>query len=127
MDFPLLIVAQNGMGGELISMFVMFGFIFLIFWFILIRPQKKEMERHQELLSGLKVGDQVVTAGGVFGTIKSVDGPVIQLEIGGGTKIKIDREKVQKTQDEFFEEEDKDKDNSSDDESGDDDEDDGEW
>lgn len=125
MDFPLLIVAQNGMGGELISMFVMFGFIFLIFWFILIRPQKKEMERHQELLSGLKVGDQVVTAGGVFGTIKSVDGPVIQLEIGGGTKIKIDREKVQKTQDEFFEEEDKD--NSSDDESGDDDEDDGEW
>lgn len=100
----LIIVAQNDTGGGLISMLVMFGVIFLIFYFILIRPQKKEMERHQELLSGLKAGDQVVTAGGVFGTIKSVDGPVIQLEIGGGTKIKVDRDKIQKTQDEFFEE-----------------------
>lgn len=98
-----IIIAQNG-GGELISMLIMFGVIFLIFWLILIRPQKKEMERHQKLLSGLKAGDQVVTAGGIFGTIKSVDGPVIQLEISGGTKIKIDREKIQKKQEQFHEE-----------------------
>lgn len=102
----LFIVAQQTGEGGLLPMLVMFGLIFLIFWFLLIRPQKKEMERHQKLLSGLKVGDQVVTAGGLFGTIKSVDGPVIQLEISGGTKVKIDREKVQKKQDTFFEEND---------------------
>ncbi len=106
MNLPAtIVIAQNG-GGELFSMIIMFGIIFLIFWFILIRPQKKEMERHQTLLSGLKAGDQVVTAGGIFGTIKSVDGPVIQLEISGGTKIKIDREKIQKKQDTFYGEKD---------------------
>lgn len=98
------IIAQQDAGGGLISTIIMFGVIFLIFWFLLIRPQKKEMERHRELLAGLKVGDEVVTAGGVFGTVKSVDGPVIQLDIGRGTKIKISREKIQKMQEDFFEE-----------------------
>lgn len=103
MDLSYLVIAQQGdTGGELISMVIMFGVIFLIFWFILIRPQKKEMERHKDLLSGLKAGDKVVTAGGLLGTIKEVDGPVIQLDIGRGTKIKIDRQKIQKKQDEFF-------------------------
>lgn len=103
MDLSYLVIAQQGDGGGLISMLVMFGVIFLIFWFILIRPQKKEMERHKDLLSGLKAGDQVVTAGGLFGTIKSVDGPIIHLDIGRGTKIKIDRQKIQKKQEEFLE------------------------
>lgn len=107
MDLSFLVIAQQGdTGGGLISMIIMFGVIFLIFWFILIRPQKKEMERHKDLLSGLKAGDQVVTAGGILGTIKEVDGQVIQLEIGRGTKIKIDRQKIQKKQDKFFEQED---------------------
>lgn len=104
MEHFTLIIAQQGGGAGILSTLIMFGVIFLIFWLILIRPQKKEMERHQELLSGLKAGDQVVTAGGVFGTVKSVDGPVIQLDIGRGTKIKIDRQKIQKTQEEFLSE-----------------------
>ncbi len=102
MNLATFIIAQADAGGGLISTVIMFGVIFLIFWFILIRPQKKEMERHQKLLSGLKAGDKVVTAGGIFGTVKSVDGPLLQLEIGRGTKIKIDRDKIQKMQEDFL-------------------------
>ena len=104
MDLSYLIVAQQGGAEGIWGTVIMFAVIFLIFWFILIRPQKKEMERHQKLLSGLKVGDKVVTAGGIFGTVKSVDGAVIQLDIGKGTKIKIDRQKIQKKQEEFLSE-----------------------
>lgn len=86
----------------MMSTVLMFLIIFLIFWVILIRPQKQELERHQILVNNLKVGDKVVTAGGIFGTVKTVDGPVIQLDVGKGVKIKIDRQKVQKTHDEFF-------------------------
>ena len=113
MELAPLIIAQQG--GGLISTIIMFGVIFLIFWFLLIRPQKKEMERHQALLAGLKAGDKVVTAGGVFGTVKSVDGPVIQLDIGRGTKIKIDRQKIQKKQAEFLDEQGDEKADSEDD------------
>ena len=116
----VLVIAQQGGTGELISMLVMFGIVALIFWFLVIRPQQKEHERHQELVSGLKAGDQVVTAGGIFGTVKSIDGSVLQLEIGGGTKIKIDREKIQKKQDDFFASEEEDDDGDEDEEKDDD-------
>ncbi len=115
MQLATLIIAQQG--GGLISTLIMFGVIFLIFWLILIRPQKKEMERHQALLAGLKAGDKVVTAGGLFGTVKSVDGPVIQLDIGKGTKVKIDRQKIQKKQEEFLSEADDGEDEDEDDDS----------
>jgi preprotein translocase subunit YajC len=125
MDLSYLLIAQQQGAEGIWGTVIMFAVIFLIFWFILIRPQKKEMERHQKLLSGLKKGDQVVTAGGIFGTVKSVDGPVIHLEISRGTKIKIDRQKIQRLQEEFLSDSDdkdsdskdkKDSDDSSDDE-----------
>ena len=47
------------------------------------------------------VGDEVVTSGGLFGKIASIDGAIIQLEIGKGTKIRVERQKVQKMQSEF--------------------------
>ena len=125
MDLSYLLIAQQQGAEGIWGTVIMFAVIFLIFWFILIRPQKKEMERHQKLLSGLKKGDQVVTAGGIFGTVKSVDGPVIQLEISRGTKIKIDRQKIQRLQEDFLSDADDDKDDKKkdDDSSSDDDED----
>ena len=128
MDLSYLMIAQQQGAEGIWGTVIMFAVIFLIFWFILIRPQKKEMERHQKLLSGLKKGDQVVTAGGLFGTVKSVDGPVIQLEISRGTKIKIDRQKIQRLQEDFLSDaddgqDDKDDKKMNDDSSSDDDED----
>ncbi len=97
----MIILAQQGEGGGLIPTLIMFGVIFLIFYFLLIRPQKKEMERHQGLINGLKAGDRVVTAGGLFGTIKSVDDTTVELELGRDNKITIARQKIQSKQEDL--------------------------
>src|SRR5690625_3157551 len=101
MDFSIWVVAQQAPpeGGGILPTFMMLGLVFLIFWFIVIRPQRKEIERHQTFISNLKVGDEVVTAGGIYGKVAAVDEAFIQLEIARGTKIKIDRQRIQKTQD----------------------------
>jgi preprotein translocase subunit YajC len=100
MESMTWVVAQAGGGGFLETMMLL-GVIFLIFWFILLRPQKKELDRHQAMIAALKAGDEVVTAGGLFGKVSAVDGSTVLLEIGKGTKIKVDRQKIQKTQEEF--------------------------
>lgn len=93
MDFNYLIIAQAGDSG-LMSTIVMFGMVFLIFYFILIRPQKKELMRHQELISSLKSGDEVVTTGGIIGKVTKVDGEIVHLEIARGTTMKVARQKI---------------------------------
>lgn len=97
--YATIFLAQAG--GELFSTLLMFGVIFFIFWIFLIRPQQKEFSRHQALVDSLKAGDEVVTSGGIFGKISSIDGPIVHLELGKGTKIRVDRQKVQKMQSEF--------------------------
>lgn len=101
MDLSYLIIAQAADGGGLVSTLVMFGLVFLIFYFLLIRPQKKELTRHQTLVDSLKVGDEVMTSAGIFGTIKKVDADVVHLEIARGTTIKLARQKVHQSLQDF--------------------------
>ncbi|HET6419495.1 MAG TPA: preprotein translocase subunit YajC [Geobacteraceae bacterium] len=72
------------------GIFMMLG-IFVIFYFILIRPQQKKMKEHRALLETLKKGDQVITAGGIYGKITAVDENVVTLEIATGVNIKIQK------------------------------------
>jgi len=64
-------------------------FMFVIFYFLLIRPQQKKAKEHKVLLDALKKGDFVVTAGGVHGKVNAVDDGVVTLEIATGVNIKI--------------------------------------
>lgn len=59
-------------GGTFSEMALMFGIIFMIFWLIVIRPQKKQEQKRKEMLSALQKGDQVVTQGGIVGKIVSI-------------------------------------------------------
>lgn len=59
-----------------------------IFWFLLIRPQMRQQKAHREKVSGLKKGDQVVTAGGLVGKVLKVDEHYVDLELGQGVKVK---------------------------------------
>ena len=59
--------------GMVAVQFLPFIAIFFIFWFLLIRPQKKEQARRQEMLSGVKKNDRVLTAGGIYGVVTNVD------------------------------------------------------
>lgn len=64
-------------------------FMFAIFYFLLIRPQQKKAKEHKALLDAMKKGDNVITAGGVHGTITSVDDEIVTLEIANNVNIKI--------------------------------------
>lgn len=82
---------QQGGGYEGIIMLVL---MFAIFYFLLIRPQQKRAKQHKQLVEGIKVGDQIVTAGGIHGKIASVDEGVISLEVATGVKIKMNRSSI---------------------------------
>ena len=63
--------------------------IFLVFYFIVMRPMKKKQQDTEAMLSALKNGDRVMTSGGIFGTVVGVADDVIQLRIADSVKIQI--------------------------------------
>ncbi|MEM7667203.1 MAG: preprotein translocase subunit YajC [Pseudomonadota bacterium] len=60
----------------------------VIFWFLIIRPQMKRQKEHQEKVSGLKKGDQVVTAGGLVGKVAKVDDTYVEIDIAKDVRVK---------------------------------------
>ena len=68
--------------------------IFVIFYFVLIRPQTKKQKEHQEMVSALEVGNEVVTAGGILGKIQEMNENYVQLEISENVTIKIQRQTI---------------------------------
>jgi preprotein translocase subunit YajC len=78
-------------GGMLIIYVVAF---IAIFYFMAIRPQQKQRKAHQALLSSLKKGDRILTAAGIYGTVKRLEETVVVVEIARGVTIKIARRAV---------------------------------
>ncbi|MDD3641636.1 MAG: preprotein translocase subunit YajC [Candidatus Caldatribacteriota bacterium] len=73
------------MGG--LEQFLPLIIIFAIFYFMLIRPQQQRQKKHKEMLEGLKVGDKVITIGGIYGIIREIKGDVFTLEVSKDIKI----------------------------------------
>ncbi len=65
-----------------------------IFYFMAIRPQQRQRRAHMELLNSLKKGDTIVTAAGIYGTVKKVDDNVVEVEIAKGVTVKVNRRAV---------------------------------
>jgi preprotein translocase subunit YajC len=66
--------------------------IFVVFWFLLIRPQQKKMKQHRAMVAALKRGDKVVTSGGIIGEIVKVQSDTeVQVEIAEGVRIRMQR------------------------------------
>ncbi len=92
MDLLIAMTPQGGEGGgQLMSTLIMFGAIFAIFYFMIIRPQQKRAKEREKLLSNLEKGDKVITSGGIHGVIAGLDEKTVLLQISENTKIKIDR------------------------------------
>jgi preprotein translocase subunit YajC len=98
---------QGGGGSALMPLLFQFGLIFLIFYFLIIRPQQKQRKRHDEALRNLKRGDRIVTAGGVVAEVihikeAHVDGkptPSMDDEItikSGDTRLIVERGRIAK-------------------------------
>ncbi|MCK8815968.1 preprotein translocase subunit YajC [Natroniella sulfidigena] len=69
--------------------------IFAVFWFLFIRPQKKKQQEHQEMLSDLEVGDQVITIGGIKGSITAIgDEEDLKLKIAPDIEIEVTKRAI---------------------------------
>ena len=84
----------NGGGGSFISTIIMFGAIFLIFYFMIIRPQQKRSKEREKMLSNIQKGDKVVTSGGLHGTIAGLDEKTVLLQVGDNIKLKFERSAI---------------------------------
>ncbi len=87
--------AIGGFGGSsLTSMLILFAVFGAIFYFMLIRPQRKRQAKMNELLGGLKRGDHVTTAGGIYGEIDSIGEQAIVIILEDGAKLKVAKSSV---------------------------------
>ncbi len=84
----------NAQQGNPYSGIIMLVIMFAIFYFLLIRPQQKRAKEHRQLIESLKVGDQVVTAGGIHGKIAAVQESVVMVEVATGVKVKLNRSSI---------------------------------
>jgi preprotein translocase subunit YajC len=80
--------AQQG-GG--MSMWIMLALIFVVMWFFMIRPQRKQQKELQNFRDGLKKGDKVVTIGGIYGTISEVKEGYVLMEVDNNVKIRVNK------------------------------------
>jgi preprotein translocase subunit YajC len=84
---------MTGSAGGFAS-FIPLVLIFVVFYFLLIRPQQKQAKQHQAFLSDLKKGHKVVTKGGLHGVITAVNDTVITLEIAKDISVKVSRDAI---------------------------------
>ena len=84
--FPLLQA-----GGQMSSMFITFGLVFVVMYFLIIRPQSKKQKQAKAMLAALKKGDRVATIGGIRGIIHSIKDDVIIIKVDDNTKIEFSK------------------------------------
>ena len=80
-------------GGSMVQ-FIFLGGIFLLFYFLIIRPQSKRAKEHKAMVDALAKGDEVVTNGGIIGRVSSVSDIFIGVEIADGVEVKLQRSAV---------------------------------
>jgi preprotein translocase subunit YajC len=85
---------QAQSGGLWYMQLLPFAFIFVIFYFLLIRPQQKRQKEHQKLLSDLKTGDKVITTSGIHGLIANVKDTTFLVKIADNVKIEVDKNAI---------------------------------
>lgn len=84
-----------GPGGQFDSLSLwMIVAIFAVFYFIVIRPQRREQKDHEQRLQRLKKGDKVITAGGIHGTVTGTNDKIISLRIAKNTEIDVNRASI---------------------------------
>ena len=80
--------------GSFITAMIPFILVFVIFYFLLIRPQRMKQKKHQEMVGELKPGDKVITAGGIHGTVMGVQKDKIELKVAANVKVDIAKNSI---------------------------------
>ena len=85
--------AAEGQPDPLMS-FLPLVLIFVVFYFLLIRPQTKRAKEHKKMVEGLAKGDEVVTSGGLLGRITQVGENFVQVKVADGVEVKIQKQSI---------------------------------
>ena len=86
--------AKGEGGGSGLTGLIPLLLMFVVFYFILIRPQQKTAKRHQEFIKNLKMGDRVVTSGGLHGSVTGLTDTTVTLEIADKVRVKVTRSAI---------------------------------
>ncbi len=89
----LFAVPREG-GNDMTIFLVQMMLIFAIFYFLLLRPQAKERQRHDQMIKSVKKGDEIVTNGGIIGKVVHVDETRLTLRTGENTRLTVDRSRI---------------------------------
>ena len=90
----IVLAAEPGAGGALTQFLLLFAPLFLTWYFLVILPQKRQRRKTQDMLSGLKTGDRVVTSGGIYGLVMGFRDDVVQVQIANQVKVDIARSAI---------------------------------
>ncbi len=94
--FTLLQASAPAAQGSGLSMWIMLALIFVVMWFFMIRPQRKQQKEMENFRNSLKNGDKVVTIGGIYGTVAEVKESYVLLEVDKDVKIRVNKQAIQK-------------------------------
>lgn len=86
-----ILAQQTTDGGGFIQTIVLFGLIFVIFYFMIIRPQQKRQKERQKMLDSVEKGDKIITSGGIHGTVVGLEEKTALIQIADNVKVKVDR------------------------------------
>jgi len=98
-ELTILLQAAGGAatgGGSGMTMIIMMVAIFAIMWLFMIRPQQKKQKEMVKFRQSLQNGDKVITAGGIYGTIREVKDTYVLLEVDKNTDIRVDKSMIMK-------------------------------
>jgi preprotein translocase subunit YajC len=80
--------------GQLVSTIVTFGLVFVIFYFLIIRPQNKKQKDMQKMIAGVKKGDKIITVGGIHGVVAAVKETTVVVKVDDGTRIEFSKSAI---------------------------------
>jgi preprotein translocase subunit YajC len=92
--FVLALSASSGQAGNPLVQLIPFALVLAIFYFIILLPMKKRQKKVQEFLGALKVGDRVITSGGIYGSITKMNEQTLQLQIAQNVRIEVARSAI---------------------------------
>jgi len=82
---------QGSAAGGMANFMVMMLAVFMIFFFLVIRPQRKQQKEREAMIEGVKKGDEVLTAGGILGTVVGRKGDVVIVKVDDQTKLRVQK------------------------------------
>ena len=92
---PLAQAAPASSSQPFIMNIVFIGSMVVIFWFLILRPQKKQADQRKKMLEAVQRGDRVLTTGGLYGTVKDIKGDVMIVAIAENVKVEVARSAIQ--------------------------------